>query len=601
MHDFARSSHVISFGVFEVNLRAGELRKKGVKIKLQEQPFQVLSALLERPGELVSREELRRRIWPAETFVGFDHGLNKAINKLREALADSAVNPRYIETLSRRGYRFIYPLISNSSPQKTPAEHRKIRLVILPFENLGDAEHDYFSDGLTDEMIARLGSLNPQRLGVIARTSAMQYKQTSKGIGQIAAELGVDYVLEGTVRRSGGRVRISAKLIQAIDQTQLWAETYERETSDVIAIQNEVAGKIRQSLACELLLESNSKSDNQRTVPLVAHEAYLRGRFHWNQRSEESLKLAIESFEQALKEDPNYALAYAGLADCYAYLSWFGTIPPRQVAPKAKQAAHNALAIDDTLPEAHTSLALMRFWYDWDWTKAEKEFHRAIELNPNYPAPHHWYSTFLCAMGRLREASIEQRRAQELDPLSLATAKTAGDSFYYARQFDEAIQRFERALGQDPKFIPAQFDLGRAYLYSGRYHQAVAAFERAHQLSGSREVLPFLAHAHAKTGNTDRARELLQEALEPPPARYLPSPAVATAYIGLGESEAALDWLEKGFEERSCWMIFLGVDPVYDPLASHPRFHRLLSRLNLVRRDASASVIITGTGVSANA
>ncbi|HXZ79431.1 MAG TPA: tetratricopeptide repeat protein [Terriglobales bacterium] len=570
-------------------------------MKLQEQPFQVLSALLERPGALVTREELRRRIWPAETFVGFDHGLNKAINKLRDALGDSAVSPRYIETLSRRGYRFIYPLVNAASPQKIPDEHRKLRLLILPFENLGDAEQDYFSDGLTDEMIARLGSLNPQRLGVIARTSAMQYKNTAKSIGQIAEELGVDYVLEGTVRRCLGRLRISAKLIQAVDQTQLWADTFEREPSDVMAIQNEVAGKIRQSLASELLLpESNLKPDHQRIVPVLAHEAYLRGRSYWNQLSEKSLQLAIESFEQALKEDPNYALAYAGLADCHAYLSWFGTIPPRQVAPKAKQAAHNALAIDDTLAEAHTSLALMRFWYDWHWNKAEKEFLRAIELNPNNAAAHHWYGTFLCAMGRLREAEVEQRRAQVLDPLSLAIAKTAGDSYFYARQYDEAIQRFQAVLAQDSKFLPAQFDLGRAYLHSRRYQQAISAFERTHQLSENQEVLLFLAHAHARAANTGRARQLLQEALKPSSNRYLASPQVAMAYIGLGDNEGALDWLDKGFAERSCWMIFLGIDPVYDPLSSHPRFHRLLSRLSLTRQDADTRAIAADTSLSAN-
>ncbi|HMK28538.1 MAG TPA: tetratricopeptide repeat protein [Terriglobales bacterium] len=597
MHDLAGSSHVIRFGVFEVNLRAGELRKKGVKIKLQEQPFQVLTALLEQAGDVVARDELRRRIWPAETFVDFDHGLNKAINKLREALGDSAVTPRYIETLSRRGYRFIYPLINTVGHSSELSEPCKIRLAVLPFENLGDPEQDYFSDGMTEEMIAQLGTLKPQRLGVIARTSAMQYKRTCKSIGQIAEELGVDYVLEGTVRRSGPRVRITAKLIQAVDQTHLWAETYEREASDVMAIQNEVAQKIGQSLACELLPESEAAPDRPRVVPPLAHEAYLRGRFHWNQRSEKSLKQAIESFEEALKQDPNYALAYAGLADCYAYLSWFGTMPPRQVAPKAKQAAHNALAIDDRLPEAHTSLGLMRFWYDWNWPNAEKEFQRAIELNPNYPAAHHWYGSFLCAMGRLIEAAIEQQRAQELDPLSLAVAKTAGDSHYFGRRYDQAIQRFEAVLARDPKFVPAHFDLGRARLLCGMHHQAIAAFERAHQLSGGREVLPFLAHAHASAGNTGEARRLLREVLDTASGQCPAPPAIALVYLGLGDSETALDWLEKGFEERSCWMIFLGVEPAYDRLATHPRFRRLLTRLNLIRRDAGQPIVMPGSGL----
>src|SRR5271165_3895357 len=320
----ATSASQIRFGVFEVNLSTRELRKKGHKLRLQEQPFQLLTLLLERPNEVVTREEIQQKIWGADTFVDFDHGVNRAINKLREALGDSADNPRFIETLSRRGYRFIAPVQLDLQP----SDSSKKMLIVLPFSNLNlEADQEYFADGLTEEMIAHLSRLNPERLGVIARTSAMQFKKTSKTIKAIGQELGVQFALEGSIRRAGDRVRITAQLIQVRDQTHLWAESYDRGLKDVLEIQSEVAERIARSLAVELVPERQALGALSVTGDTEAYEFYLRGRHYLNQRVELGYSKAIDYFNRAIQKDPGYAPAYAGLADAYSVIGFYGAIP----------------------------------------------------------------------------------------------------------------------------------------------------------------------------------------------------------------------------------------------------------------------------------
>ena len=474
-----RSTAQIRFGVFEVDLRAGELRRKGLQVKLQEQPLQVLAMLIERVGEVVTREELQTKLWPADTIVDFDHGLNKAINKIRKALGDSAENPRFVETVGRRGYRFIadvavvdgFPLgrpepVIEDSPatnkqdsvesEGKPAARKRVpwplagktsaialglvlvilvgwmlrsrsrasleirSLAVLPLESLSsDPSQEYFADGMTDELITDLAQISA--LSVISRTSVMPYKRARKPLSQIARELNVDAVVEGTVLRSGDRVRITAQLIQVSADKHIWSQSYEGDLRDTLALQNKVARAIADQIRISLTPQEQAALKNVKAVNPEAYVSNLKGRYFWNKRTADGLKTAVTYFDQAIENDPNYARAYAGLADSYALMGdWqYGVLAPKEALPRAEAAAIKALELDSTLGEAHTSLAFTLDGFDWDWGSAEREFKRALELNPGYATAHHWYAWHLALVGRNAEAIAEMKRAQNLDPLSL--------------------------------------------------------------------------------------------------------------------------------------------------------------------------------------
>jgi adenylate cyclase len=565
----------VRFGTFEVDFESRELRKRGMRVRLEEKPLQILELLLERPGQVVTRQTLCNKLWP-DTHVGYEQSLNTAINKLRELLGDSPQSPRFVETLPRVGYRFIAPV---DRPGRTPPYATKKMLAVLPFENLsGDPEQEFFPDGLTEELISHLGQLNPKRLGVIARTSAIQYKGTKKAVREIASELSVEYILEGSVRLQGTSVRITAQLIGARDQTHLWAASYDRELRDFLAVQHDVALRVVKALAVELL---PGQDERQSGTDPAAHEAYLRGRFFSGQRSEEALTKAIACFEQALTLEPNCARSFYGIADCCGLLCWFGALSPREAGPRAAEAASCALRIDDSLGEAHASMGLVRYWFEWDWLAAEREFQRAIELNPSCSSAHQWYASFLGAMGRLEEARAEHELARQLDPLSLIINMGAADPYFYAHQYDQAIAHLRGVLEQEPRFFPALFNLGRVYVQNEMYAEAITAFEKAVQLSGNREGRPALAHAYAKAGRTSVARSILAEMKINHRGRYLASPMIARIHLGLGEIDQAFEWLGKGIEERSYWIVFLKMDPVYDEIRSDPRFVDLLRAARL--------------------
>ena len=567
-----------------MDLGAGELRKHGLRIRLPEQALQVLATLLERPGELVTRSELRSRLWPDRTYMDFDHGLNKAVNRLRTALGDSAANPRFVETIARRGYRLLVPVTADPLPSAATVS-RRIRLAVLPFENVSaDTEQEFFSDGLTEEMITELGRLIPAQLGIIGRTSAMQYKQSGKRIDQIGQELNVDYVLEGSVRLEQKRARITVQLIHVGDQTHLWAQSYDRELADIFQVQREVAQRVADSLAFELLPDSHTRSG--RAVP-EAYEGYLRGRYFWNRGTDTDALLAIGCFERALDSDPRFALAYSGIADCYGRLVWFSAMPPLEAGPRAKAAATRALEIDPHLGEGHASMALVRFWYEWNWLEAEREFRRATELRPNYADVHNWYAAYLNVMGRFPEAAAEQKLAEDLDPLSLTIAMNAADPHYFARRYDPAIESLKLVLRREPRFPAAHFNLGRAYAQNGMYDEAIGAFETAVQLSGNRQASAAVAFAYGLAGRVDEARKILADMEHLAAGGYLAAPRLALIHLGLGETDQALDRLEQGFEEKSYWMIYLKADPVYDGLRAHPRFIRLLERMGFASSAAS--------------
>ena len=650
----ATSSPSLRFGAYSLDLRAGELRKGGSKIRLQEKPLRVLALLTERQGDLVTREELKRRLWPEDTFVDFETGLNTAVSKLRDALSDSADKPRYIETIPRRGYRFIVPIERIGEPDNVRVQHsaasdaaaraveipprrdpsagaaalgsgsgeaveespgissrrkgflfglaliaaaaivsvglhylrprpapRPVRamLAVLPFDNLtGDPGQDYVSDGFTEEMITQLGELNHQQMGVIARTSSMQYKNSSKSIRQIAQELGVDYVLEGSVRKAGDGLRITAQLIRADDQTHLWAHEYDRRIGDLAKLQGEVAEDIAREIQIQLTPQEQTALAGQKPVLPDAYRSYLRGRYNLNKRSIEGMTTAVGAFNEAIVEDPNYAPAYSGLADTYNLLIYYGYFPGSQGIPKARMAAKKAVELDDDLAEGHASLGYVDFMWDMDWRGAERQFQRAIELDDSYAPAHHWYALLLAALGR-RDASLAQiHEAQRLDPLSLIVTTAAAYVSYFARDYDSAAALCESALQRDPNFVVAHTVLGLTREQQGRPAEAVDEFQKTLALSGSRPTvsLDYLGHAYAAAGKRPQAEAVLAEL----DARVKPGGASpiyrAATLLALGRKNQAMDAIEEGFTRGGGGLEWLYVDPRLEPLRSDPRFQRLL-------------------------
>jgi TolB-like protein/DNA-binding winged helix-turn-helix (wHTH) protein/thioredoxin-like negative regulator of GroEL len=632
----ATPSRILCFGSFEVDLEARELRRQGLKIGLQDQPFRLLTLLLERAGEVVTREELRDKLWPADTFVDFDHSLNTAVRKLREALGDSAETPRYVETLARRGYRFVAPLaepgptsplahsadadLASASPptvarlppsarralviaavlssaalvaywvggRRSPRAQpgRRLTLAVLPFDNLsGDADQEYLSDGLTEEMITQLGRLEPDRLRVTARSSTWKYKRAERDIDRLRRELGADYVLEGSLRRAGERVRVTAQLIQAVDQTDVWAETYERDLRDVLVLQSEVARAVARAIALTLTPDAQARLASARSVSAESYQDYLRGRYFSNRRTEAALKQALGYFQRAIAVDPDNARAYSGLADCYSALgasSVVGGLPPRQAMPEAKAGALKALEIDGTLAEAHNSLAIVHLLYDWDLAASEKEFRRALELDPEYTTAHHWYSHCLLALGRTDESLAESKRALELEPLHLVIGVHLGWHYLYVRQYDQAIEQFRKTLELDPAFPQAQRYAAWAYLQKGMREEAIASLRAAlGQLGRDPEVEGELGHALGVAGRRAEALAMLEGLRQLSSRRYVAPFSVALVHTGLGDRDQALAWLEKAYVERSDYMPYLSREPMLDGLRSDPRFAALVRRVGL--------------------
>lgn len=568
----------VRFGDFEANLRSGELRRHGLKVKLADQSFQILVLLLENPGEVVTREELRQRLWSEDTFVDFEAGLNSAVRRLRDALGDSADMPRFIETLPRRGYRFIAPL-QRESLERTPPHIRS--LAVLPLENLtGDAAQEYFVDGMTDALITRLAQIGALR--VISRTSAMHYKGTHKKLPEIASDLNVDAVVEGTVTRSGERVRVTAQLIHAPTDRHLWARHYERQATDILLLQAELASAIAQEIQVRVTPQEQARLASGRLVNSEAYEAYLRGRLHWNKRTEEGMKKGLELFQQALAKDPSYAMSHAGEAECYNMLGFWGVAAPREVSPKAKAAASKALEIDENLAEGHAARGWAQFAYDWDWVGAEKELQRAIELNPGYATAHQWNSHLLVYQGRVAEALAAVERTLELDPLSLVMNSNAAYVHIWAHRLEEAEKTLRSAIELDANFPPPQLALGRVYEETGRFREALDAFRKAVATSGElARFLSGLGHGYAVAGESAEARKVLGKLAEMANVRYVSAYDFAVVYAGLGESEPVFGWLEKAYEERSTWLALLKVDSRFDSFHSDPRFQQLVSRLGL--------------------
>lgn len=569
--------HELRFSAFAVDLQAGELRKHGAKIRLQEQPFQMLLALLERPGEVVMQEELRQRLWPGNTNVDFEQSLATAVKKLRRALGDPAVDSQFIETLPGRGYRFIGAL-------EAEARARKPILAVLPFENLTcDAGQEYLSDGIAEEMIARLGRLLPQRLGVIALASARRYKNTDKDIDQIGRELSADSVLKGSVRRAGDRARITVELIQAKDRTRLWADSFEGEWANVPATYSEFARHIARSLQVEMGPAKDLATAGASTTNAEAHQAFLKGRYCLNKGTAEGTRSAIAHFEEATSTDSRYAVASAGLAVALNLADHFRVFSGKQAFPRAKAAAIKAMEINDLLPEAHNALAFVKHSFDWDWAGAEQSYQRAIALNPNFATARHWHGFYFGILGRLDEAIAEMRRAQDLNPLSLIIRTHLGLMMHLGRRYDEAIEQFRQVLEMEPDFGAAHYYLGRAYEQKGMYKKTITHLQKALVVSpGSPDRVGALAHAHAVYKRRGYAEGALKELHKLSEQRFVSAYDFAIVYVGLDEADQAFEWLGRAYEERSFSMLkSLKAEPRLDNLRLDPRFKDLVRRVGL--------------------
>ncbi|MGB2592870.1 MAG: winged helix-turn-helix domain-containing protein [Candidatus Acidiferrum sp.] len=627
----APSARVMRFDNFELDVRAGELRKHGVRLRLQGQPLQVLAALLQRAGDVVTREELRTQIWTTDTFVDFDHSLHNAIARLRETLGDSAERPRYIETLPRRGYRFIAPVDAGDFPAPsgpanaalpaqlpghlrltksralllttafaalvmsiafwlartggTPASAapRLNSIAVLPLDNLsGDPSQEFFADGMTDQLITDLAKVGSLR--VISKTSVMQYKGTRKGLPEIARELHVDAIVEGSVIRSGQRVRVTAQLVQAPTDQHLWAETYDRDLVDILKLQGEVANAIAGQVRAQLTPTQQALIRRAEAVDPAAYDAYLKGRLYFTTEftKPDSLKKAQHLFEEAIQKDPNFALAYAGLADTYVYLAFSGALQKDPAYQSAKQALAKALQLDDTIGEAHDTLGVLNWQFDWDWDAAEREFNRAIALAPSYSCAHEDRAAFLAAIGRRSDALAEIAKIDQLD-YGFSSAGAESEAYYALQDYPALIEASRRALLLDPKDSRQHYFLGVGYEGTGELQQAISEFQRAVQLS-DRSLGPAvaLAHAYSAAGKKAEAEKLLRD-LEREAKHTSASPyTMATIYAGLGENDKAFDLLEKAYSEKSLDFVFpLQSDLLLDSLRADPRFQIMLRRISL--------------------
>jgi len=622
---------LIRFGAFEVDLHNRELRKRGHRIRLQDQPFAVLATLLKHPGELVPRETLRQNLWSADTFVDFDHGLNNAIKRLREALRDSADTPRFIETVPRSGYRFIAPVMVDDlsaaavpPPQALLADlpaasiedlprggeaHKRyfkvattlaallaagclvwyltLRLratpsinsiAVLPLTNLdGSNGDDYFADGMTEELITELAKRGAFR--IVSRTSIMRFKRTARPLPDIARELSVDALIEGTVRRAGDRVRITVQLIAASPERHMWAAAYEGDIRDVIGLQRDLASDIVGKIQTQLIPRKGHAEPFNRIDP-AAYESYLRGRYFLARRSAESMNKAVVCFLQAVQKDPQFADAYGSLADAYVVLGSYHVLPPRESFLRAKECANKALQLDSSLSDAYAARAIVMSSYEFDWAAAERDFQRALASNPNSANAHHWYAEHLLGIGKVDQALAEMKRARDLDPLSLPFNSTLGRIYRDAHRYKEAMQQCQSTLELDPNYLMAHWCLGQAYVGEHQYKLAVAEFEKAATLGTTPLLTCDLGWAYAMAGDRAKANVILQSLMRKQSA-YVPPYDIGIIYGALGQRDQAFHWLRKAYNERDGQITYLPVDPEADPLRSDPRFRSILQLLKI--------------------
>lgn len=655
------------FGDLELDLAAYELRRMGRRVKIERIPMDLLILLLERRGDLVTREEIVERLWGKESFLDAENGVNTAVRKVRQALKDSTTRPVFIQTVSGKGYRFCGPIVPSLSleavgrpsfgpepsiqprilpdpapdpaPPATFANDRRraaaeqvavalpadqerrgaiwrrkltitaiaaagsllllaiyksgsflpkshlstpVTLALLPFENLtGDANQEYFADGLTEETIAVLGKVNPDRMIVIARTSTVAYKRRTKTASQIGSELGADYLIEGSVRREGERVRVTVKLIRVRDQSRIWSENYDRFGSGVIQIQDELGNAIARQIQVELL--AGDTNQRKQTRILDAYDPYLLGRHFWSQLTPSAISKSIEYYQTAIAKDPSYALAFAGLADAYTILPITSDVRPREMWPLARNAASEAIRLNGSLTEAQAAGGDVDFWLEWDWGRSAERLRRAIQLNPNNALAHGRYAQLLSNSGRHTEAVAEITKAHQLDPFSPITNTLAGQFLLYSGRYPEAIAALDKAFAIDSGFWVAHLTMGAIYERTGKPEAAIQSFEKAYSnSSGNLQALAAKGYVLARSGRRAQAEQIAHGLMETGKSRFVPPTDIALVYAGLGDRESVLQWLEKGYEARDVHMVFLTIDPMWDDFRSDPRFQGLLQRCRFV-------------------
>ncbi len=626
----AQTARVLRFDAFELDLHAAELRKSGIRLRLQGQPLQVLAALLNHAGDVVTHEELRTQIWTADTFVDFDHSLHNAIARLREVLGDSADAPRYIETLPRRGYRFIGSLdtragtsLSRSAQTEQPgpvpvalrltkyrrplaitflallvvglavwlvrtgthpisAAPRLNSIAVLPLENLsGDPSQEFFVDGMTDQLITDLAKVGSLR--VISRTSVMRYKGTRQDLPEIARELSVDAIVEGSVIRSGQRVRVTAGLVRAPTDQHLWAETYDRDLGDVLKLQGEVADAIAGQVRAQLTPTQEALIRRAHTVNPDAYDAYLKGRLYFvNEFAKpDSLRKAQRYFEESIQKDPNFALAYAGLADTYVYLAFAQALQKDQAYRSAKEALAKALELDDSIGEAYDTLGVLSSQFDWDWDTADREFNRAIALAPSYSCAHEDRATFLALIGRRAEALAELAKIDQLD-YGFSAASTESATYYELQDYPNLIESSRRGLLLDPNDWFQHFNLGVGYEKTGKVQEAISEYQKSIKISGNSQSVVALAHAYLASGKKAEAEKILHDLERKSKATSASPYTMATIYAGLGEKDKAFEFLDKAYSKKSLDIVWsLKSDLLLDYLRPDPRFQDLLRGMAL--------------------
>lgn len=629
------TSNLYQFGDFSLDPQNRTLRRAGTTVPLTPKAFDLLFVLIQNADSIVTKDELMKAVWP-DSFVE-ESNLTQTIFMVRKAL-DETTDRRYILNVQGRGYRFLVPVTETPNlapeteapepvsdarvpavplPSQPPARNwrllviiaaaatlilvvaavwlwrsrhvqaepaGKIRLAVLPFENFtGDAGQDYFSDGLTEEMISQLGNLDPAHLGVIARTSVMQYKHSQASIPQIGKDLGVQYVIEGSVRRDSERVRITAQLIQVKDQSHLWAREYDRDLGHLLQLQGEiareVANEIEFSLSGRRPIETAAPAPGAKSYE--AYDLYLKGRYFWNKRTPEGFRQAADYFQQAIQKDPNYGRAYAGLADTFSLMSTWYMGPQDELMPKARAGALRALELDESLADAHASLGLIKENYDYDWPGAEKEFRRAIQLNSQYATAHQWYAEFLTWQGRFPEAFAESEEARQLDPLSLIIATDHASILYHARQYEGALKQCRSVLELDPNFVHARDQMIPSDLQLGRYDEAIEGINRWVVRGDEVWVLAWKAAIDGRAGHLEEARRSLAKLEQLSGSRADCIPPLLVAYSGTGQNQRVIELLERAYAEHSNAVVQIKVDPIYDAMRGDPRFKDLLRRLRL--------------------
>lgn len=635
MNERGERGGFIHFGPFEVDLQAGELRRDGRLIKLQEQPFRLLTLLLARPGQIVGRDEIQRTLWPPGIYVDFEHGIGTAVRKLRATLGEEGEVDRYIETVPRRGYRFIAPVEVTATRKREPtlapasaseAGHpeRKprsqtgrsrvwwiaaaivllaavylgyrrlrpppakasgpIRIAVLPFLNLsGDPSQEYFADGMTEALITELGRSGS--LSVISRTSAMHYKGTTKTLPEIAAELNVDMIVEGSVIRSGTKVRVTAQLLDAHQDRHTWASTYDRDQRDIIALQDKLARDITREVGARLMLAGAPRTRPPPSVAPAAFESYLQGRFHYNKRTEADVQTALQCFESATRDDPDFAPAYSGMALCYLRLG-DNTMPASEALIPAQNAATRALQLDPNWSQTHSARALLEL-AGRRWPSAEVEFKTALQLNPADADTNLEYALFLAQSGRLNEATSQFRQAMENDPLSVPLSSAAAIPWYYGRHYHEAIDQYQRALDMDPTYFRAIEGIGVALAVSGDYDAAAHDLERAQKIEDVPEISGYLGYVYARSGKRAQATRLLRVLTERAEARFVSPADILPIPLGLGDKDAAFRLLDQAYEDHSDTLRTLKMDPIFDPICADPRFLDLERRVGLLESGPS--------------